>query len=394
MSPRLHRILLGAALVAPLLASAAVPPGPHYNISRSMPDRVLEIDLNNAGEVAGYYRRILDGYRNGVAGFWQNSDGSYRNLDVIATDAQLRLSAINDNGGIAGRLAPEDDGAALTAFFLASAGASRVDIPPAAGMTAVAPTDLSNRNAGGGWYVAGTATMETGTHAFRWSVNGSAGQGATMVDLGTLGGPNSTAAAVNAAGMVTGWAQATPIAGGHAFLYDNGTMRDLDALAGADVDASFGSALNEAGTVVGGAYDGTWTAVMYRQGNMLRLGDLGGGVSAANDINNHGTVVGWATLPLAQRVGFIYLDGEMIDLNTLVDPASGWHILEASAVNDAGQILAFACGTNAPCNYLLLTPVPEPAAWTLLLGGLPMLAALRCRRERALAVLVRRRIGP
>ncbi len=384
MSPRLHRILLGTVLSAPLLAGAATPPGLHYNISQPLPDRVLEIDLNNAGEVAGYHTRLLDGRRNGVAGFWRGSDGSYRNLDFIATGAQLRLAAINDDGGVTGRLAPDANGAALTAFFLASPGTPRVDIAPAAGMTAVAPTDLSNRNAGGGWYVAGTATMETGTHAFRWSVDGDAGQGATMVDLGTLGGPNSTAAAVNTAGMVTGWAQSSPTSGGHAFLYANGIMHDLDALAGSAATASFGSALNEAGTVVGGAYDGTWDAVMYHDGAMRQLGDLGGSFSAANDINNRGTVVGWATLPLDQRVGFIYLDGEMIDLNTLVDPGSGWHILEASAINDAGQILAFACGNNAPCNYLLLTPVPEPAAWALLLAGLPVLAALRRRRERPL----------
>jgi probable HAF family extracellular repeat protein len=47
-----------------------------------------------------------------------------------------------------------------------------------------------------------------------------------MTDIGTLGGPQASATAINNAGQVVGSAQTSPDAS-HGFIYQNGKMTDL-----------------------------------------------------------------------------------------------------------------------------------------------------------------------
>jgi probable HAF family extracellular repeat protein len=64
----------------------------------------------------------------------------------------------------------------------------------------------------------------------------------------------------------------------------------------------------------------------------------------------------------------------MIDLNTLIDPASGWTLQYASAINDVGQIVGYGLNPSGQQDAFLLDPVPEPGTMPLLaLGGLSLL---------------------
>jgi len=89
--------------------------------------------------------------------------------------------------------------------------------------------------------VVGSSTTASGqSHAFRWA-NG------VMSDLGTLGGAESAALALNDAGQIVG-VSTTASGESHAFLWANDVMTDLGTLGG---NWSEPAAINQAGQVVG-----------------------------------------------------------------------------------------------------------------------------------------------
>jgi probable HAF family extracellular repeat protein len=208
-----------------------------------------------------------------------------------------------------------------------------LSLPLAAGAVAPAPgerkTDSSTvtgMNAAGEWV--GEIKDEDGR---RRAVLMSQGR---RIEIGTLGGSDSTANAINNQGMVTG-AALTANNAWHAFRYDEALgMRDLGTLGGS---SSVGTALNESGHIVGYAdtADGSYHAFVDTGIAMLDLGTFGGRNSYATAINANGYVVGAAQLPNGYRRAFLYKPGSgMIELPTL-----GGRISVATAINDAGIVV-------------------------------------------------------
>lgn len=173
-----------------------------------------------------------------------------------------------------------------------------------------------------------------------------------LTDVGTLGGTNSQALGVNATGQVVGWAQ---ISGGaqHAFLSDGNSMTDLGTLTGTN-SQSLG--IDNAGRIVGFYFsqvpgDSTTHAFLYSSGQMTDIGTLGGSSSQADGISN-GKIVGWARTALNAQHAFVWSGGTMSDLNNLVVLPMGVSLMEATAINDVGQIVANGTDGRA----YLLTP--------------------------------------
>src|SRR5438128_5724714 len=68
-----------------------------------------------------------------------------------------------------------------------------------------------------------------------------------LTDLGTLGGPQSAATAINDSGQIAGFSY-TAAGYNHAFLYSGGVMSDLTTLGG---NQSFATGIGATGDVVG-----------------------------------------------------------------------------------------------------------------------------------------------
>jgi probable HAF family extracellular repeat protein len=183
-------------------------------------------------------------------------------------------------------------------------------------------------------------------------------QNGVMIDMGTLGGNYSLGRGINAAGDVTGTAGLAGDTAFHAFIYSGGVMTDLGTLPGGA--GSIGQSINAFGQVTGEAFTagGDQHAFLYSGGVMSDLGTLGGTISTGHGINGSGQVVGESFIVGNAAVhGFLYSGGVMTDLNTLIPPGSGWVIVAARAINDAGQIAGLASFEGGEGRAVLLNPV-------------------------------------
>jgi probable HAF family extracellular repeat protein len=236
-----------------------------------------------------------------------------------------QAKAVNRLGNVVGT---GRDALGRSRAFLWSAGVGMADLAPFRGAHSSA-NDISDR----GEIVGGGDTGSGDLHAYVLA------EGMSF-DLGTLGGNESEAMAVNRLGQVAGHSR---IGGGpikHAFFVpDPGTIVDLGTLGGA---TSIAHGVNDRGEVVGGSGRAfLWT----ERAGMVDLGTLGGRTSCANDVNDDGYIVGVSETAgrdgRGRPVTHAFLrtpDGTMQDLGTL----SGEHSSAAAVSEEEGGVLRIA----------------------------------------------------
>ena len=211
-----------------------------------------------------------------------------------------------------------------------------------------------------------------------------------LVDLGTLGGPNSQVNGspppmINNRGVVAGLAdtsESCSYLGGFvspAFRWENGVLTDLGLLPGGCF--SLPNSINSKGMIVGSGDIGVIDPVtggpelradLRYKGQIIDLGTFGGSNSLANDVNSRGQVVGGAEntepdpwnfggliglpSPTAWH-GFVWQKGVMRDLGTLGGPDSF-----GMFINDSGQITGFSFTDSIPSPTTGI-PTIDPFLW-------------------------------
>jgi len=164
-----------------------------------------------------------------------------------------------------------------------------------------------------------------------------------ITDLGTLGGKGSKAYVkvydINERGQIVGSSE-TASGNQHAFLWQDGRMRDLGTLGGSQ---SYAYAINERGQIIGDSdtKSGRSHAFLWEKGKMIDLGTQPGRTdSIAEAINERGQIVGDSYVPSVHpdeeshgQRAFLWQKGKMRDLGTLGGQS------RASAINDRGQIV-------------------------------------------------------
>ena len=335
-----NRILAGLRLLAVTLLAAA---GLLANAAPAAKWTIVELGalgsrgsiplaINDRGDVAGYSAATVPGLGfEPFHGFlWQN--GALHDLGPDLGDppgsAFSSIRALNDRGTLAGQ---RPEGAALWKDGAWS-------LLPFSGWV----EDINKSDVVVGCYWTGSAAR-----AFSY-------RDGVLHELGTLGGNDSTAVAVNDKGTVAGTSRMPDGTTLHAFTWQAGVMKDLGALNGT---ASMASDINSRGVVVGDSFETDGTAVAFIHdgaGPMRQLLDLQGNHHALA-INGRGAVVG-----VTDTNSFLYEDGVLTLLESIPEVrAAGWTRLFVTDINDRGWITGWGWKPDGPIDGLGFVLLPR-----------------------------------
>jgi len=150
----------------------------------------------------------------------------------------------------------------------------------------------------------------------------------TVTDLGSFDN-DPVPIAINDTGQIVGSSGFVPfVEDGRAFLWENGLFSDLGNLANLEGFSSEAFDINDSGQIVG-------------RSQVNSLDPFGNSFSP-----NH---------------AFLWENGTMTDLNSLIPADSGWELFIANDINDVGQITGIGLINGTP-RPVLLNPISDPTA--------------------------------
>ena len=291
---------------------------PETNFSRAF-------SINNSGAITGSVRNTDNKV---VAFMMKNNNVWYSAEEVLPNGLPETKFSINDPGDVVGS---KLSGADLIPMLWRHGQSFELQKLP--GFQFGEVYDINNAGLLVGECWNGTFATATSARAVVFPLTG------LPIDLGTLGGPNAAAAAVNDDGDIVGF---SGLANGesHAFLYKGGVMYDIGTLGGTISNAN---AINNNGEIVGRSTlaNGAIRGFYYKDGVMTDLGTLGGVATVAFDINDKGEIVGFSRISNGQARAFLYKNGVMYDLGAL-----GGIDSRAIGINNRGDIVGHYTKTD------------------------------------------------
>ncbi len=321
--------------------------------------------LNNNGQVVG---QIVLPTGDTHAFSWTITSGII-DLGVLAGDEDSTAIAVNDSGHVTGYSQTADD--RTTHGFIWQSGVGL------ANLASRTPLSLLPRDINSDGRVTGTILNGTFPQGSSGFVYVSGGIIPAIV-------PGYTVADVEASNERGQMAVRTTETDNVVYYAPGGAAHQITA---GNLTSGAAMAINNNGTVVGyiDPSDGR-SPHAYAWNDMTGLTDLTPGMNSsgiAQSINDFDQIVGTASLNGGKTFPFLYQDGNLLNLSTLVgSPLVGWTDINPEAINDNGQIAGFGI-FNGQQEAFLLTPTitsssplptPEPTTLPLLLtAALPLL---------------------
>ncbi len=361
-----------AALALALLPSGLCAAPPQFSVTIIAPAGVGAFSgsgINNLGQIAGY----VPGPPFPVTAPAFRVDGSTATPLGTFGGNDYQTTGINAAGQIAGSYFPGGLGSTRGVRWTGTTPSILLSL----GGTASGGYGINTSGQVTGW---ATTRGDAAFRAVRWNAG-------APTDLGTLGGESSEGLGINDAGQVAGRSQITVgVSTTHAVRWTGTTAQDLGTLVGGTNSTAY--AINTSGQVAGISEYGPGPethAVRWDGTTATDLGTLGGTTSLASAINVWGDILGMSTLAGGApfSTAFLYSEGAMYDLRSLLDPGTGIVRLNVdfpgNTLNDLGQIVARADFVGGGTQVVRLDPTPEPGSALLLLGGAALLGLGRRR---------------
>lgn len=339
-------VLLDNVLLTRILADDPPPPPPAASdfsvelLDRPLGFQTVPFDMNASGEAVGYYLDFSLNYR---AIFW---DGVANIVDLADAGTWSQAHGIADNGLITGYYGPTLQTTKVVVWNQFSPVELNVNGNPIA--------YTNNVNSDG--ITVGAMGSSSQTFATFWS----------GTDPVSPSGQNEgTAIDINENGDAVGWV----MVGGFpraAHWDDQGNLTLLAGINGGDTTGA--QVIAEDGRILGSAWNEAGDRILpvvwaTKDSAPVPLQEFEGLNGTARGVNSAGWVVGTNVSDPYNNSGLALLwdvSGTPADLNTLIPEDSGWNLIDAIAVNDAGQILgAGTVSGKTGIHAFRLTPVAQ-----------------------------------
>ena len=324
--------------------------------------------MNDKGQVVGTIR-TLDQPNRSVAAIWDAA--GVTPLPSVAGSSGSEAYGMNNFGQVVGRAIV---GGPYVPVLWSGGTGRRLDMGTGSGGFANAINDAGTIV---GELYFGDPGFTIGPRPASWSA--ATGARTDLLPLPLNGHRDASASAINQAGVIAG------VNGSRGSSHSPPSVVPMTWSGG---PRSYGSDyrrdtavydINEQGVYVGGSGS---TDSLERPPTAF-MGSVDGGApqelgsllwrSTARAVNNAGVIVGSSrSLGLAESLATLWRDGQMVDMNGLLDPvfaASGWTLTGANDINEAGLVLADARHFSGDRGLFILTPVPEPTTFALMLLG-------------------------